>query len=59
MFKYNSDKQAFIADPAEGTFLQLVKAAEVCPAQCIHPGAPRPGDETVSDDLIERAKVFL
>ena len=58
MFKYNSDKQAFIADPSAGTYLQLVKAAEACPANCIHPGAPSPGDETATDEVIARAKAL-
>jgi len=58
MFKYNSDKQAFIADPSAGTYLQLVKAAEVCPANCIHPGVPRPGDETATEQVIARAKAL-
>lgn len=58
MFKYNADKQAVLADPRAGTFLQLVKAAEKCPALCIHPGAPRSDDDTVTDELIERAAKF-
>jgi ferredoxin len=58
MFKYNGDKQAFITDPAAGTYFQLVKAAEVCPAKCIHPGLPRPGDETATEDVIARARAF-
>lgn len=58
MFKYNADKQAFIADVLAGTFLQLVVAAEKCPATCIHPGAPREGDATVTDDLLARAARF-
>jgi ferredoxin len=58
MFKYNENKQAYITDPTAGTFEQLVKAAEKCPARCIHPGAPRADDPTVTDDLIARAKKF-
>jgi len=58
MFRYNENRQAFIADAAAGTFAELVKAAEKCPARCIHPGAPRDGDETVNDDLIARAAKF-
>ena len=55
---HNENKQAEIADPAAGTFEQLVKAAEKCPARCIHPGVPRSGDETVTDDLVARAARF-
>ncbi len=58
MFQYNSDKQAYIADPQAGTYKQLVTAAEKCPARCIHPGKPKPGDETVTEDLISRAKAI-
>ncbi len=55
-FKYNEDKQAYIADASAGTFLELVTAAEKCPAMCIHTGAP-PSD-AVDDDLIARAEKF-
>lgn len=58
MFQYNSERQAYIADPSAGTFAELVKAAESCPARCIHPGLPRPGDPTVTPELVERAKAF-
>jgi len=58
VFKYNSEKQAFIADPSAGTYLQLVKAAEACPANCIHPGVPSPGDETATEQVIARAKAL-
>lgn len=58
MFKYNGDKQATIADASKGTFLQLVKAAEKCPAKCIHPGDPRNPSEPNLDALKKRAAVF-
>jgi ferredoxin len=58
MFQYNQNKQATIADAGAGTFEELVKAAEKCPARCIHPGAPREGDATVTDDLLARAAKF-
>ena len=58
MFKYNADKQAYIADAKAGTFLQLVTAAEKCPAKCIHPGVPRDDDDTATDDLRARAAPF-
>jgi ferredoxin len=59
MFKYNGDNQAYIADPSAGTFLQLVKAAEACPAKCIHPGTPQPGDETATPEVLDRAKALM
>jgi ferredoxin len=58
MFQYNENRQATVADPAAGTFEELVKAAEKCPARCIHPGVPRSDDSTVTDDLIARAAKF-
>jgi ferredoxin len=58
LFVYNENRQATIADVAAGTFEELVKAAEKCPARCIHPGAPRPDDATANDELIARAKAF-
>ncbi len=58
MFRYNADKQAEIADASAGTFKQLVKAAEACPARCIHPGDPRPGDSTATPALVKRAAKF-
>lgn len=58
LFQYDSNKQAYIADIGAGTFDQLVKAAEKCPARCIHPGAPRPGDATATADMVARAAEF-
>ena len=58
LFQYNANKQAFIADAAAGTFAELVKAAELCPARCIHPGKPRSDDSTATPELIERASKF-
>lgn len=58
LFKYNGDKQAIISDPRAGTFEQLVKAAENCPAKCIHPGKPLNADEPNLDALIKRAEPF-
>lgn len=58
LFKYNANKQAFIADPASGTFAELVVAAEKCPARCIHPGKPQNPNEPGLAELIERAKPF-
>jgi ferredoxin len=58
LFHYNAEKQAYIADAAAGSFAELVKAAELCPAHCIHPGKPRDGDSTATPELIERAAKF-
>jgi ferredoxin len=58
LFQYNEDKQAFLADAAAGTFAELVKAAELCPARCIHPGRPRADDRTATPELVERGSAF-
>ena len=58
MFKYNSDKMAYIADPKAGTFADLVEAAENCPVGIIHPGEPLNPNESGLEGLKERAKKF-
>jgi hypothetical protein len=58
MFAYNEDKQAFIRDPKAGTYADLVAAAEICPAKCIHPGKPLDPNEPGLDELIARAEPF-
>lgn len=59
MFAYNADKQAYVKDPAAGTYRQLVEAAEKCPVSIIHPGNPRNPDEPGLDELIQRAEPYL
>jgi ferredoxin len=58
MFVYNDDKQAIIKDPQAGTFADLVAAAEICPAKCIHPGKPLDPNEAGLAELIVRAEPF-
>jgi ferredoxin len=58
VFLYDSNKQAYIGNARAGTFAQLVKAAEGCPARCIHPGSPRPDDKTATPQMIARAAKF-
>ena len=58
MFVYNDDKQAIIKDVNAGPFADLVAAAEICPAKCIHPGSPLDPNEPGLDDLIARAAPF-
>jgi ferredoxin len=58
VFVYNDDKQAIITDPKAGTFAEMVQAAEICPAECIHPGNPLNPDEPGLDELIARAAPF-
>jgi ferredoxin len=58
MFTYNEDKQAYITDPKAGPYADLVAAAEICPAKCIHPGKPLDPNEPGLDELIARAEPF-
>ena len=58
MFAYNEDKQAYLVDPRAGTYEELVRAAETCPAKCIHPGKPLDPNEPGLDELIARAEPF-
>ena len=58
MFKYNENKQAYIADLAAGTYRELVEAAENCQVAIIHPGKPRDPAEPGLAELVERAAAF-
>lgn len=58
MFAYNDDKQAYLKDPAAGTYEDLVRAAEICPAKCIHPGKPLNPNEPNLEELMARAAPF-
>jgi len=58
LFAYNDDKQAYIKDASAGTFAQLVKGAEKCPAEIIHPGTPINPKEKDLEKWIERARPF-
>ena len=58
LFVYNENKQAELGDMNAGTFAQLVEAAEICPAKCIHPGQPVNADEPGLEDLVKRAAPF-
>ena len=58
MFVYNDDKQAILKDPKAGPYSDLVRAAEICPAQCIHPGKPLDPNEPGLEELIARAAPY-
>ena len=58
MFAYDENKAAYIKDPRAGTFQQLVKAAERCPAEAIRPGTPLNPKERDLDKWIARAARF-
>ena len=59
MFKYDANKQAYIADPDAGTYRELVEAAESCQVSIIHPGKPRNPQEPGLEELRVRAEPFL
>ncbi|MEO9474048.1 MAG: ferredoxin [Cyclobacteriaceae bacterium] len=58
IFTYNDEKQAFIKDASKGSYEELVKAAENCPAGCIHPGLPSNPNEANMEALLKRAEKF-
>lgn len=58
LFRYDANKQAIIGDAKAGTYAQLVRAAEKCPARCIHPGLPLNPDEKGLEKLRKRAEAF-
>lgn len=57
-FAYGPDGRATVADPSAATYAELVRAAEHCPAACIHPGTPANPDEPGLPALRERASHF-
>jgi len=58
LFKYDDKKQAYIADPRAGTFAEIVRAAEKCPAAIIHPGTPLNKKEKDLAKWVKRAEPF-
>jgi pyruvate-ferredoxin/flavodoxin oxidoreductase len=58
IFAYNDDKKAYIKDPLAGPYKDLVKAAEKCTAQVIHPGLPADPTEPDIDKWIARGAKY-
>jgi pyruvate-ferredoxin/flavodoxin oxidoreductase len=58
MFAYNDAKKAFIKDPLAGPYRDLVKAAEKCTAQVIHPGLPADRGDKDIDKWIARGEKY-
>ncbi|RPH79224.1 MAG: ferredoxin, partial [Planctomycetaceae bacterium] len=56
LFVYGPDKKARIKDPRGGPYSDLVKAAERCTAQVIHPGLPLDRSEKDLERWIARGK---
>ena len=57
IFAYNANHKAVIQNPDGGPYRDLVRAAERCTAQVIHPGLPRGRDQD-SEAWIKRAAPF-
>ncbi len=58
IFAYNDQKQIIISNPQAGSYKDIIKAAEKCPAECIHPGTPFNSNESGLDKLIKRAEKY-
>ena len=58
IFAYNESKKAYIKDPLAGPYKDLVKAAEKCTAQVIHPGLPKDMGEKNIEKWIARGSRF-
>jgi len=58
IFEYNADKRAIIRNPDGGPYRDLVKSAEKCTAEVIHPGLPRDRSAKDIDKWIKRGEKF-
>ncbi|MDH3747890.1 MAG: 2-oxoacid:acceptor oxidoreductase family protein [Gammaproteobacteria bacterium] len=58
IFEYNDDKKAYIKSAEAGPYRDLVKSAEKCTAQVIHPGLPRDRSAKDTDKWIKRGQKF-
>ncbi|MEN8133559.1 MAG: thiamine pyrophosphate-dependent enzyme, partial [Pseudomonadota bacterium] len=58
IFAYDENKKAYIKNPQGGPYRNLVKAAERCTAQVIHPGLPKERIEKDTDKWIKRAEKY-
>jgi pyruvate-ferredoxin/flavodoxin oxidoreductase len=59
IFAYDERKHAYIKDPKGGPYKDLVRAAEKCTAQIIHPGYPADHSGKETEKLIQRAKKYM
>ena len=58
IFAYDADKHAYVKDARGGPYKDLVRAAEKCTAQVIHPGTPLDPKEKDLDKLLKRAAKY-
>lgn len=58
IFGWNDENLATIKDPKGGSYADIVKAAEACPARVIHPGTPANPNEPGVAELVKRAEEY-
>jgi len=58
IFGYNENKKATIKDPAGGPYCDLVRAAEKCTAEIIHPGLPADRSTPEIEKWIKRGEKY-
>jgi len=58
IFAYDEQRHAYIKDAAGGPYKDLVRAAEKCTAQVIHPGQPLDPNEKDLPKLMQRAAKY-
>ena len=58
IFAYDENELAIIKDPRGGPFRDVVKAAEKCPSDIIHPGKPLNPKEKDLDKWMKRAAKY-
>ena len=58
IFTYNESKKAYIKNPTGGPYQDLVKAAEKCTAQVIHPGLPADTSAPDTEKWVARAEKY-
>jgi pyruvate-ferredoxin/flavodoxin oxidoreductase len=58
IFEYNAEEKAVIKNPDGGPYRDLVKSAEKCTAEIIHPGLPRDRSAKDINKWIKRAEKF-
>ena len=54
----DDEKKAIVADPRGGPYRDIVRAAEKCTAECIHPGTPFNPEEKDLAKLVKRAEKY-
>ncbi len=58
IFAYDAQRHAYIKNPAGGPYKDLVRAAEKCTSQVIHPGTPLNPKEKDAAALLRRAAKY-